>query len=211
MGRAAAHPGADERQHDALVQGQSLPLLHLDALLVQTLHGVPVGEGPVPQSVHRHLQCRPRGAVGCGRSSGRPRGPPPPQVSHPRQWTRCSHLARVGLPAAVDLTEAASPDDAVHTEVVHGQLRGVAAGGSLQAAQAPTREQQGVPPRPLTQGHRHPSQVPPCLEPSALGFQHQPHSRPWGLTVDSPRRPGALGRSSRERALHAHPAHSRGC
>lgn len=43
-GRLPAHPGADEGQHDALVQGQRLPLLHLDALLVQTLHGVPAGE-----------------------------------------------------------------------------------------------------------------------------------------------------------------------
>ena len=30
-----------------------------------------------------------------------------------------SHFACVGLPAAVDLAEAAAPDDAVHAEVVH--------------------------------------------------------------------------------------------
>lgn len=44
LGRGDTHPSADEGQHDALVQGQRLPLLHLDALLVQTLHGVPGGE-----------------------------------------------------------------------------------------------------------------------------------------------------------------------
>lgn len=130
--------------------------------------------------------------MGCGWSSGHPPGgPPPPQASHPRQRTRRSHLARVGFPAAVDLTKATSPDDAVHTEVVHGQLRGWQTGESPQAARAPPWEQQGVPPRPLTQGH--PSQVPPCLEPSTLGSQHQAHSCPWALKVDSPGRPGPWG------------------
>lgn len=38
------HPGADEGKHDPLVQSQGLSLLHLDAFLVQTLHGVPMME-----------------------------------------------------------------------------------------------------------------------------------------------------------------------
>lgn len=33
------------------------------------------------------------------------------------------HLPRVGLPAAVHLSEAAPADDPMHAEVVHGQLR----------------------------------------------------------------------------------------
>lgn len=123
-------------------------------------------------------------------------GPPPPQASHRRQWTRCSHLARVGLPAAVDLTEATSPDDAVHTEVVHGQLRGWQQGlgeeGHCRLPGPHPGSSRGLPQGP-TQGHPHPSQVPPCLEPSALGSQHQPHSRPWGLKVDFPRCPRAWG------------------
>lgn len=34
----------------------------------------------------------------------------------------CSHFPRVGLPAAVHLSEAAPADDPMHAEVVHGQL-----------------------------------------------------------------------------------------
>lgn len=47
--------------------------------------------------------------------SGHPSG-------HPTQsrLSRCSHLARVGLPAPIDLAEAPSTNDAVHAEVVHG-------------------------------------------------------------------------------------------
>lgn len=50
--------------------------------------------------------------------------------------SRRSHLARVGLPAPVDLAEAPSPDDAVHAEVVHGQLWVWQQQGSLWAAWA---------------------------------------------------------------------------
>ena len=54
---------ADQTQHYPLVEGQSLALLHLNALLIKTLHGV--------------------------------------------------HLARVGLPAPVHLSEPASADNSV--------------------------------------------------------------------------------------------------
>src|SRR3712207_5911224 len=66
-----AHPGADEREHDALIQGQGLPLLHLDALLVQTLHGIP-GRGrglSVSQSVHMHTCAERRAASRGGKAS----------------------------------------------------------------------------------------------------------------------------------------------
>lgn len=46
------HPSADEGQHDAFVEGQRLALLHLDALLVQALHGVPGGRAQSPCSHH---------------------------------------------------------------------------------------------------------------------------------------------------------------
>ena len=54
---------ADQTQHDPLVEGQRFALLHLNALLIKTLHGV--------------------------------------------------HLARVGLPAPVHLSEPASADNSV--------------------------------------------------------------------------------------------------
>lgn len=60
----------------------------------------------------------------CHLPAGHPSGSPLPQAAHPRPAPQCSHLARVGLAAPVDLTEAPSPDDAVDAEVVHGQLRG---------------------------------------------------------------------------------------
>lgn len=54
-----------------------------------------------------------------------PRGPPFPRASHlTLAPSRHSHLARVGFPAPVHLAEATPPNDAVHTEVVHGQLWG---------------------------------------------------------------------------------------
>lgn len=36
-----AHPGADQRQHDSLVECQRFSLLHFDPLFIQTLHGIP--------------------------------------------------------------------------------------------------------------------------------------------------------------------------
>lgn len=66
-----AHPSADEGQHDALIQSQGLSLLHLDALLVQTLHGVP---GEVSESVRRTAVQSPGllwgPGLGMGQSSG---------------------------------------------------------------------------------------------------------------------------------------------
>lgn len=62
-----------------------------------------------------------------------------PSLRHPTQCcrlSRCSHLARVGLPAPIDLAKAPSPDDAMHAEVIHGQLWGTQQVGSLQAAWA---------------------------------------------------------------------------
>ena len=63
---------AHQTQHNPLVQGQSLALLHLNALLIKTLHGV--------------------------------------------------HLARVGLPAPVHLSEPAPPYNSVDREVVHAEV-----------------------------------------------------------------------------------------
>lgn len=81
---ASPHPGADEGQHDAFVEGQGLALLHLDAFLVQTLHGVPGGrEYPRgPAAAHG------RGATAAARplcpSATMPRGHIAASSSHPR-------------------------------------------------------------------------------------------------------------------------------
>ena len=70
--REGTDPRGDEAEHDPFVEGQRLSLLHLDPLLVETLH--------------------------------------------------CVHLARVRLPASVDLAESSPSDDPVHGEVIHRQL-----------------------------------------------------------------------------------------
>ena len=44
--------GADQAQHYPLVQGQSLALLHLNALLIKTLHGVHLARVGLPAPVH---------------------------------------------------------------------------------------------------------------------------------------------------------------
>lgn len=106
---------------------------------------------------------------GCPMPSGYPQGPP--LLRHPTQWwlSPCSHLARVGLPAPVDLAKAPAPDDAVHAEVIHGQLWGwhqlghCRLPGPRPGTEAP--RQRGLVPcqGPHTQGHPHDTLT--CPEP----------------------------------------------
>lgn len=69
----STYTGADQWEHNTLVESQRFALFHFDAFLVQAFHGV--------------------------------------------------HFARVGLPAAVDLTKSTTTDDSVNAEIVHGQLQ----------------------------------------------------------------------------------------
>lgn len=80
---APAHPGADKGQHNALIQGQGLALLHLDAFLVQTLHGVPRWETGCGVSA----DCRGR-ALGLPRRGGGPAGKTRHQVGPHRGWEK---------------------------------------------------------------------------------------------------------------------------
>ena len=84
---------ADQAQHYPLVEGQGLPLLHLNALLIKTLK----------QS---------QGVIVIVRQ--------PTRLSPPH--LHGVHLPRVRLPAPVHLSEPAPPYDAVDREVVHAEV-----------------------------------------------------------------------------------------
>lgn len=119
--------------------------------------------------------------------SGYPQGPP--LLRHPTQWwlSPCSHLARVGLPAPVDLAKAPAPDDAVHAEVIHGQLWGwhqlghCRLPGPRPGTEAP--RQRGLVPcqGPHTQGHPHDTLTCPEPPPSPGILALTPQPLPWGL------------------------------
>ena len=80
---------ADQAQHYPLVEGQGLPLLHLNALLIKTLkHAVSHSSGVSQALAHLHGV----------------------------------HLARVRLPAPVNLSEPTSADNSVDREVVHAEV-----------------------------------------------------------------------------------------
>lgn len=95
------HPGADQRQHDSLIECQRFSLLHFDPLFIQTLHGI-----PETHTVSEHiLLSKPKRSFFL--------------VSSLQQHL---HFPCVRLSASVHLSKTPSTDDPMHTEVIHCQL-----------------------------------------------------------------------------------------
>lgn len=138
--------------------------------------------------------------------------------------SRRSHLARVGLPAPVDLAEAPSPDDAVHAEVVHGQLWVWQQQGSLWAAWALPRgkdtqaaggqSHRGVHMHLSAPSHPHwdpGMDLPPPPPPTPPGGRRA--ECPALSSPDQASVPGSLGRAAGREGAQSSTAtaHSRGC